>query len=81
MDEEAAAQDIVVASAPSITSRECRTLTTVCNKDAYICIRALLEHMFVTELKGDSRQSDESGYGVVAREFFYKGEHFYDPSV
>jgi hypothetical protein len=37
--------------------------------------------VFVTELKGDPRQSDESGYGVVARENLFKGEHFYDPSV
>jgi len=37
--------------------------------------------VFVTELKGDPRLSDESGYGVVARENLFKGEHFYDPSV
>lgn len=83
LDQEAAAQDIVVSSAPSSMSRECRSLRTTCNKDAYICTRALLEHVFVTEPSQNSKETlvKVTRFGFVAREKIFKGEHFYDPSV
>jgi hypothetical protein len=62
-------------------SRECRALEKGNYAFRRICTRTLLDVVFVTEQKGDSRQSDAKGYGVVARENLVRGEHFYDPAV
>jgi hypothetical protein len=62
-------------------SRECRALDNDNYAFRRICTRTLLDVVFVTEQKGDSRQSDAKGYGVVARENLARGEHFYDPAV
>ena len=61
--------------------RECRALADSRGKTTAGCVMSLHDAVLVTHEEGDPRQSDPSGFGVLARQDLVKGTRFYDPAV